>query len=126
VLKLDPQNTYVLNNYSYFLSLKNQDIELAEKMAKKLNEIAPGNSAYQDTYAWALFKQKKYSEAKIWAEKSITNGGSVNSTILEHYGDILFKNGEVTKALEYWQKAKSLGSESLLLERKINDKVYYE
>jgi tetratricopeptide (TPR) repeat protein len=126
VLKIDPQNTYVLNNYSYFLSLKNQDVELAEKMAKKLNEISPGNSAYQDTYAWALFKQKKYGEAKIWAEKSINNGGSANSTILEHYGDILFKNGEVSKAIEYWQKAKSLGSESQLLERKINDKVYYE
>lgn len=126
VLKLNPQNTYVLNNYSYYLSLKGLDLDLAEKMAKKLNEISPGNSSYQDTYSWVLFKQKKYVESKSWSEKSYNSGGANNPIILEHYGDILFKNNETSKALEYWLKAKALGASSELLDKKINDKYYYE
>lgn len=126
VLKLDPQNTYVLNNYSYYLSLKNHELDYAEKMAKKLNEISPGNSSFQDTYSWVLFKQKKYSDAKIWSEKSISNGGVNNPTVIEHYGDILFKNNEASTALEFWKKAKELGGKSEILDKKITDKNYYE
>jgi tetratricopeptide (TPR) repeat protein len=126
VLKLDPQDTYVLNNYSYYLSLKNHDLDYAEKMAKKLNEISPGNSSYQDTYSWVLFKQKKYNEAKLWSEKSINNGGANNATIIEHYGDILFKNNEISKAIENWERAKLLGGKSEILDKKIIDRNYYE
>ena len=40
---------------------------------------------------------------------SCTNGGDKNGTILEHYGDVLFKIGDVTQAVTYWNQAKATG-----------------
>jgi tetratricopeptide (TPR) repeat protein len=125
-LKLDPQNIYILNNYSYYLALQNQNLSRAEELAKKLNDLVKDNPSYEDTYGWVLFKQEKYEEAKSWSEKALSHGGEKNSDILEHYGDILYKLNDAVKALEYWEKAKAAGGNSEILLKKINDKKWYE
>ncbi len=126
ILLLDPKNVYVLNNYSYYLSLRGENLDKAEKMAKKAVDINPDNSSYLDTYGWVLYKKEKFSDAEIWIKKAINNGGDSNSIILEHYGDIMFKLGNVDKALEYWEKAKTIGKGSEFLDKKINEKKIYE
>lgn len=125
-LKLDPDNPYTLNNYSYYLSLRNDRLEKAEKMSARSNELEPDNSSFQDTYGWILFQMKDYKDARIWIEKAMESGGSENAVILEHYGDILIKLGEKEKALEYWKKAEKLGSDSELIGKKIADEKFYE
>lgn len=125
-LEINPKDTYVLNNYSYYLSLRNVDLDKAETMSRQANELEPENGNSQDTYAWILYAQKKYLDAKIWIEKAIVNGGDKNPVILEHYGDILFKLNEKNKALEYWMKAKDAGKGSDFLEKKINEKTLFE
>ena len=40
-LVFDPQNAYVLNNYSYYLSLRGVRLDEAKKMAARANSIAP-------------------------------------------------------------------------------------
>jgi tetratricopeptide (TPR) repeat protein len=124
-LEIAPDNVYALNNYAYYLSLRGEKIEKAEKMSKRSNELDPGNASFQDTYGWILFKQKKYSEARIWMEKALSNNNN-NPTQIEHYGDILFRLGEVDKAVTQWQKAKQAGSGSKVLEKKINERKYFE
>ncbi len=126
VLELDSKNSYVLNNYSYFLSERGENLEGAEKMAKKANELEPDNSSYLDTYAWVLYKMGRLDEAKKWSEKSMENGGKDNADILEHYGDILYKLNDVDNAYNYWLKAKEAGEGSKFLEQKIRDKKLYE
>ncbi|MES2592511.1 MAG: tetratricopeptide repeat protein [Bacteroidota bacterium] len=125
-LELDPNNVYVLNNYSYYLSLRNVDLEKAEAMSKKSNELEPNNSSYQDTYGWILYQMKKYDDAKVWIGKAIENGGKANGTLLEHYGDVLFKLGETDNALKYWVDAQKTGDTSDLINKKITDKKLYE
>lgn len=125
-LLFDPDNAYTMNNYSYYLSLRNENLERARTLSEKSNKMIPDNDAFQDTYAWILYKMGKYDDAREWIEKSLKNGGDTNPVILEHYGDILFKLGEVDKAVSYWQKAKSLGSESELIGKKIADRKIYE
>jgi tetratricopeptide (TPR) repeat protein len=125
-LKIDPDNTYVLNNYSYYLAERKQDLEKAEQMARKAIDIETKNDSYLDTYAWVLYVRGKIKEAKIWIEKALNNGGSNNGTILEHYGDILFKLDNMNEALIYWEKAKSVGGASELIDKKIHDKKLYE
>ncbi len=125
-LEINPKDTYVLNNYSYYLSLRNENLEKAENMSRKANELDPNNGNSQDTYAWILYASAKYHEAKEWIEKAIANGGEKNAVILEHYGDILFKLNEKNKALEYWMKAKEAGKGSDFLEKKINEKTLFE
>jgi tetratricopeptide (TPR) repeat protein len=111
-LIFDPDNAYVLNNYSYYLSLRNEKLEEAKKMAERANTLAPNTGAYQDTYAWVLFKMGNFTEAKLWLEKAMINGGGSDGTVLEHYGDVLYRLGDVNGAVEYWMKAKDKSDDS--------------
>ncbi|WP_120183172.1 tetratricopeptide repeat protein [Pelobium manganitolerans] len=124
-LVLEPENTYTLNNYAYYLSLRNEDLAKAEKMSIKSNQLEKDNASFQDTYAWILFKLKKYAEAKEWMQKAIRN--NPNSPVqYEHLGDILFKLGQTAEALENWSKSLKLNADNPLLKRKINEKKYIE
>lgn len=125
-LNLDPDNANVMNNWAYYLSLRNDKLDKAEKMGLRANQLVKDNSSYEDTYAWVLYKQKNYEEAKRWLEKALEHGGDKSSVILEHYGDVLFQQGQTEKALEYWQKAKAVGKYSDFLDKKISDKKMYE
>ncbi len=125
-LAFDPDNVQILNNFSYYLSLRNQDLEKASEMSKKSNELSPDNASFQDTYAWILYQQKNYKEAKIWLEKAYKNGGKNSPVITEHFGDIYFKLGDKEQAIIFWKKAKELGDGSKYLEKKIAEKTLYE
>ena len=124
-LDLIPDNIIVLNNYSYYLSLRGKDLEKAERMSKKCVELSPGQSTYQDTYGWVLYKLKRFAEAKEWLEKAV-NVDSKSPVILEHYGDVLYQLDQKKEALEYWRKAKNTGGDSELLNKKVSEGVLYE
>lgn len=125
-LHLSPDDALILNNYSYFLSVRGENLDKAAEMSLKSNKLEPNNASFEDTYAWVLYKQKKYTEARKWIEKALTNSGNKNATLLEHYGDILFKLNETDKAVENWKAAKENGSTSELLDKKIKDQKLYE
>lgn len=126
-LKLNPQNLGVLNNYSYFLSLDDESLDKAEQMSSITVKAEPTNPTYLDTYGWVLFRQGAYTMAKIYIENAVKySQDDPSAEVLEHYGDILYKTGEEEKALEQWEKAKELGSESTTLEKKIKTKKYSE
>jgi tetratricopeptide (TPR) repeat protein len=127
-LKIEPKNIYVLNNYGYYLSLREEKLDRAEELSALCNELEPDQSNYQDTYAWILYKQGKFVQAKEWLEKALENGGKNNAVILEHLGDVYSKLNNIVKALEYWNKAKEIGKGDTteFLERKIADKKLYE
>ena len=120
-LALVPDDANTLNNYAYYLSVRNEQLEKAERMSKRSNELSPGQPSYQDTYAWVLFRAKKYAEARTWMEKAIAGSPEPNGELLEHYGDILFELGEASNALEQWKLAKQRGGTSEAIDRKINE-----
>jgi tetratricopeptide (TPR) repeat protein len=124
-LLIEPNNTYTLNNYAYYLSLRDENLAKAEEMSLKTNQLENDNASFQDTYAWILFKEKKYAEAKVWMQKAILN--NPNSAVqFEHLGDILFKLGEIENALQNWKKALTIDPKNALLEKKINQKKLAE
>ena len=125
-LKLKDDNGYVLNNYAYYLSLDGSELDKAEKMSKKAVTLDPENPSFQDTYGWVLFKQRKYKEAAEWILKAVQSKEEPSAEVLEHYGDVLYKLDDKTGALEYWLKATQKGKGSDLLEKKINEKKYYQ
>lgn len=124
-LELSPDNVYVLNNYSYFLSERNANLAKAKEMSAKSNELAPDQASFQDTYGWILYKMGEFEEANKWIDKALGNS-SQSGVILEHKGDILFKLGEKTKALEFWKKARETGDASQYIDKKIEDGKLYE
>ncbi|MDB5121005.1 MAG: tetratricopeptide repeat protein [Sphingobacteriales bacterium] len=121
-----PNNSYTLNNYAYYLSLRGDKLDKAEIMSRRSNELVPNNASSQDTYAWILFKLKRFDEAKVWIEKAIENDKNSSPVQIEHYGDILYSVGEKEKAIGQWVKAKAGGAKSINLDRKINEKKYIE
>ncbi|MBI9054721.1 MAG: tetratricopeptide repeat protein [Bacteroidales bacterium] len=120
VLKKDPNNLYIINNYSYYLSLREERLEYAESISKKTILAEPENETFLDTYAWILYKLERYQEALIYITKAVKNGGIDSEVVVEHYGDILFKNGEIERAVELWKLSKEMGNNSELLLEKIN------
>lgn len=124
-LELDPNNIYVLNNYSYYLSLRKENLEEAKKMSLKSNELAPNQSSFQDTYAWILYQLGEFDLANEWIDKALSNDAS-SGVLLDHKGDILFKMGKKEEAVKFWQRAKISGLDSETLDKKIEEKKLYE
>ena len=123
-LAFNPNNTIILNNYSYYLALRNENLEKAEKMASQAVKSSPNNNSYLDTYAWVLFARGKYKEARKVMEKVVASDPS-NPTFFEHYGDILFKLGSIEEAVKQWQKAKALDTTNQLIDKKIANRSLY-
>ena len=122
----EPDNYLIMNNYAYYLALKNDDLEKAAKYAETAANALPENSSVTYTYAFILFKQQKYDLAKVWIEKALQNNSSKNGVYLERFGDILFMKGDKEAAVLQWQKAKEAGNGSELLNKKINEKKYFK
>ena len=123
-LIFDPENIAVLNNYAYYLSVENRDLKRALEMSSRTLEAEPLNATYLDTYAWILFKMKKYKEALGYMEKALRYLDRDNPEIYEHYGDVLYMCGEKEKALENWHKAVQFNGSSPILEQKIKKQEY--
>ena len=109
-LEYIPDNVQVLNNYAYYLSLREENLERAEKMSKKTIEMFPEEANYLDTYAWILYKMKKYEQAKNWMQKAINI--SESETFYSHMAEILIELGEKEEAEFYLEKSKLLKENS--------------
>jgi tetratricopeptide (TPR) repeat protein len=120
-LAFNPNNDIVLNNYSYYLALRKESLEKAERMSSQLIRLFPDNAAYLDTHAWVLYAREKYKEARKVIEKAIQSG-TPSAVHLEHYGDILFQLGEIDQAVKQWEKAKQKDGDNAALERKITNR----
>ena len=123
-LAVDPNYEFALNNYSYYLSLRKENLTRAKELASRLVDNHPENPAYLDTYAWVLFQMKEYNEAQKVMERAIKTSNA-NAVHYEHYGDILFMLGKVDEAVEQWKHAKSLNSNSKLIDKKIAERKIF-
>jgi tetratricopeptide (TPR) repeat protein len=118
LLKSDPDNASVLNNYAWFLALSNRDLPLAEKLAEKAIKLKPGDKNNMDTYGWVLYKQKRYGAAEPWLKKALESEPE-NPMLLEHYGDLLFRLGKKKEAVQLWREAEKSRQNDLSLKLKI-------
>lgn len=125
-LKIDPENSFVLNNYAYYLSLRNEKLDKAEAMSAKSLKLDPTNAANMDTYGWILYKLGKYTEAAEWVQKAIDATAEADPDLLEHLGDIYYKSGDKDKALQLWQNALKVGKGTDFLEQKVKEGILYE
>lgn len=123
-LKAKPDNDHVLNNYSYFLSLRKKDLDKAETMSSKLVVAYPENPTYLDTHAWVLYMKEDYQGAKKYLEMAVKYEPS--AVIVEHYGDALFQLGEIDEAIIQWKKARDMTDDTSTLDKKIADRQLYE
>ena len=112
----DGNNLLCMNNYAYFLSQEGRDLDKAESMSKRTIEAEPDNATYLDTYAWILFMQENYTQAKIYIDETLkySEATADNATLFDHAGDIYYRCGEVDLAMGFWKKALKLTSDDAL------------
>ena len=120
VLKINPNDILVLNNYAYYLSLRNERLALAEKMSSQAVAMESDNATYLDTYAWVLYKRGEYSQARYYIKLAIEKDKDPSGVLYEHYGDILYRSGEHQEALKMWKKAAEMGGG---VSEELNDKI---
>lgn len=72
-LRLDPDKHACLNNYAYYLSEESRDLDRAAAMSLRTIKAEPNNATYLDTYAWILYLQGRYTEAKIYIDMAVKN-----------------------------------------------------
>ena len=121
-LEQNPDNIFVLNNFSYYLALRGVSLDLALGMVIKCDSLTKKNpnASFLDTYSWVLYQLKEYNLAREISEKALMI--SPNSVvIIEHYGDILFQLELNTKAIVQWQKAYQLDKNNITLKQKIDN-----
>ena len=104
-------NIGCLNNYAYYLSEKGQQLDKAEQMSYRTIKAEPKNATYLDTYAWILFMQQRYSEAKVYIDQTLQCDSDTSAVLLEHAGDIYYHTGDKEKAITLWQQALDRASE---------------
>ena len=117
-------NHLCLNNYAYFLSQDGVQLDKAAEMSKRTIEAEPENATFLDTYAWILYQQEQYTQAKIYIDQTmkLTEESPDNATLFDHAGDIYYRCGEVDMAIAYWKKALKL-TEDQKLQQKLRVKV---
>jgi tetratricopeptide (TPR) repeat protein len=124
-LQWKPDNISCLNNYAYFLSEEDKDLDKAERMSKKTIDEEPENPTYLDTYAWILFKQQRYEEAQKYIDKVLELSPSPDATLLEHAGDIYSKTGNTKEAVAFWKRAlEGKSKNAKLIRKKIKQRKY--
>ena len=118
-LKADPDNIHALNNYSYYLSLEDRDLEKALEMIGRVMELEPGDPTYIDTYGWILYKLGRYEEAKASLRQAVSLDAGASKELLIHYGDILYELHEYFMASVYWKKALEKGYDPVAIEERL-------
>lgn len=116
----DPDNYLVLNNYSYYLAERGEKLEQAKAWSLEAVQNNPENSTFLDTYAWILYKMRRFEEAEQYILRAIDKGGQNDPEINEHAGDIQAALESVVIARSYYMKAIILGGDKEKLEEKIN------
>ena len=121
----DSKSSLLKNNFARRLALVKKELPLALSLAEQITIAFPDESVFLDTRGLVNFQNEAYEEAIKWFRKAIVADGD-NVTAIEHMGDALFKQNKKEEALEFWNEAKEMGGGSTLLEKKINDKKFYE
>jgi tetratricopeptide (TPR) repeat protein len=110
ILKIDNENLMVRNNYSYYLSLRNDKLYRALELSEFTIKKEPKNSTYLDTYGWILFKLGRFKEAKNYIESSIRFGSYNNAEVLDHYGEVMLKLEKCKESIEAWERVIEIDS----------------
>ncbi len=124
-LQLDPSSSLLKNNYAYRLALANVNLPRALGLIDEVLKGENQSAHYLDTKGFVLFRQGKFNEAANLFDQAYQLSAK-DKVIVEHVGDAAFKLGNKDKAIEFWIKAKELGSTNKVLDKKIAQKEYYD
>ena len=123
-LDLSPDNAHIINYLAYSWIEKNINIEKSLNMLKKANSLRPNDGYIIDSLGWALFKLKKYKEAKKYLQLAVRFMAS-DPVVNDHYADSLWMNNNSLQARYYWNYVLKLEKTEEKLKKKIQQKLLF-
>ena len=117
-LQLNPAHHQSLNYLGYMWAERGRNLPEALQMIEKALSLSPGNPAYLDSQAWALFRLGNPSAARPLLEEALRQVPD-DPTLLEHFGDIASRLGQTNQAKEAYEKAILRGGPAVPLQDKI-------
>ena len=123
-LRAKPNDAYVINYLAYSWIEKGTNIDKSLAMLRKANELKPNDGYITDSLGWALFKLKKYKEAKKYLELAVTYMAS-DPVINDHYADVLWMNNNSLQARYYWNYVLKLKDSEKKLKEEIKQKLLF-
>jgi tetratricopeptide (TPR) repeat protein len=100
-LEANPDQAYVINYLAYTWIEQGVKINKSLSMLEKANKLRSNDPYITDSLGWALFKLKRYKEAKDYLRLAVRLLPA-DPIVNDHYGDALWKNGDEIQARYYW------------------------
>lgn len=111
-LDMSSEQADVLNYLAYSYIDKGINLAESKNMIEKALMLKPNDPYIVDSLAWYYYKIGAYEEALSILEFSMETM-PYDSTVNDHYGDILWKLGKEIEARYYWKKAINLDKENI-------------
>jgi len=123
-LILSPEDAYIINYLAYSWIEKGINIKKSLEMLKKANQLKPNDGYITDSLGWALFKLKKYEEAKKYMQLAVKLLAS-DPVINDHFADVLWMNNNTIQARYYWNYVLKLEKTEDKLKKEIEHKLLF-
>jgi len=123
-LEADSNQAYVINYLAYTWIEKGINIEKSLEMLKKANELKKNDGYIIDSLGWALFKLKKFKDAKKYLQLAVRIMPS-DPVVNDHYGDALWMKGNKLQARYYWKYVLNLKNTEKELKEEIRKKLIF-
>jgi len=121
-LKASPDQAYVINYLAYSWIEKGVKIEQSLTMLKRANSLKSDDPYIIDSLGWALFKLERYHDSKDYLQSAVKLMPA-DPIINDHYGDVLWKNGNKMQARYYWKYVLNLEDAEEDLKDRIKNKL---
>ena len=121
-LEANPEQAYVINYLAYSWIEQGIKIKKSLSMLEKANRLRSNDPYITDSLGWALFKLKRYKEAKEYLELALRLLPA-DPIVNDHYGDVLWKNGNEIQARYYWNNVLNLETTEDELRKSVENKL---
>ena len=121
-LKANPDQAYVINYLAYSWIEQGVKIEQSLSMLEKANKLRSNDPYIIDSLGWALFKLKRFKESKKYLQLAVRLMPG-DPIVNDHYGDVLWKNGNEIQARYYWNYVLNLEKAEDELKKVIEEKL---
>ena len=121
-LEANPNQAYVINYLAYSWIEQGIKIKQSLSMLEKANNLKSNDPYIIDSLGWALFKLKRFEESKQYLQTAVKLMPA-DPIVNDHYGDVLWKNGNKIQARYYWNYVLSLTDTKKDLRKNIKEKL---
>jgi tetratricopeptide (TPR) repeat protein len=117
-ISLNPEHHQALNYLGYMWVERGRNLKEAKTLIERALGLNPGNPAYLDSQAWALFRLGDAAAAEPLMLEALRQVPD-DPILLEHYADILAALGRREEAIENYRKSAMVGGPLVVLRDKI-------